>query len=105
MFWEKPTEFPPMALEQWRNRFHIALLAKHDIDTEDIQDYIPRPTFDFTPEEASAVQRETREAETARNERNKQAKETADIKLKDQMKKWNELRVGGLDDAAANRKA
>ncbi len=38
MFWEKPTEFPPMAWEQWRNRFHVALLAKYDIDTEDIQD-------------------------------------------------------------------
>ncbi len=40
-----------------------------------------------------------------RNERNKQAKEAAEAKLKDEMKKLNELWVGGLDHVAANRKA
>ncbi len=74
-----------MAREQWRNRFHVALLAKYDINTEDIQDKIPRPTLDFNPEETSAVQKETREAEAARNERNKTAKEAAEAKIKDEM--------------------
>ena len=75
------------------------------MDKEDIQEHIPRPRLVYVPEEAFDGQNETRDAETQRLERNKVAKATAEAKLKGEMKKRNELRVGGLDNAAANPKA
>ncbi len=105
-FWGKASQpLPPLPWEQWRDRFHVALLTKSNIDTEELEEYIPRPTLVFTPQDAPDGQRETRDAETARIERNKTAEADAELKLKEDMKLWNELRVGGLDHATDNRKA
>ena len=60
----------------------MALLAKYDIDTEDIQDCAPRPKLDFTPEEAPEGQRETRDAKTARNERRLKKQQRLLLKMK-----------------------
>ena len=43
LFWEKSTDLPPLVFKKWRGSFHTVLLAKYDVDTEDIQNYIPRP--------------------------------------------------------------
>ncbi len=105
LFWDKPSEFPPLAWEQWRERFHTALLAKYDLDTEELQEFVPRPTLIYVPESAPVDQIETREAQKARLERNAEKQERAEAKLKEDIKEWNETKFGGLNHVSANRKA
>ena len=93
LFWDKSSEFPPMAWEQWRERFHTALLAKYDIDTEKLEDFIPRPILNFVAQDAPPGQIETRNAQNARLERNKENKARAEDELKTELKNWNEIKV------------
>ncbi len=92
LFWDKPSEFPPMAWEQWRETFHTALLAKYDLDTEELQDFIPHPILNFVAEDAPPYQIETRDAQKARLERNKENKARAEDELKTELKNWNEIK-------------
>ena len=84
-FWQNHTEDPPTLCEDWSDLFHIAIIAKENIDIENLINSSERhhsqpPTLENPTDNESKNQRKLRTDRNIQEQRRYDEVETASIK-------------------------
>ena len=99
-FWQNHTVDPPITWEEWSDLFQLAIIAKENIDIENLLNpteryHSPPPTLENRPENESDAQK------TSRIERNIQEQKRFDdeemASIKSETKKFNGMRLEEAD--------
>ena len=99
-FWQNHTVDPPIPWEEWSDLFQLAIIAKENIDIENLLNpteryHPPPPTLENRPENESDAQK------TSRIERNIQEQKRFDdeemASIKSETKKFNGMRLEEAD--------
>ena len=96
-FWQNHTVDPPIPWEEWSDLFQLAIIAKENIDIENLLNpteryHPPPPTLENPPENESDAQK------TSRIERNiQEQKRFDDEEIKLETKKFNGMRLEEAD--------
>ena len=74
-FWENPTATPPLTWDKWTQQWKLALLAKEEIQLEDLLNDPPATvTYPPEPTHEEPVENHTQATERDRKTRNQQLK-------------------------------
>ena len=89
VFWNGPTQQPPVSWEDWAQRFQLIVNAKKKIDIEDLLAENTLPPNDYkTLEEPQGTEKaQVRAAREAHNERALQACQTEETRRSEQEKR------------------
>ena len=95
-FWQNHTVDPPIPWEDWSDLFHLAIIAKENIDIENLLNLSERhhpqpPTMEKPTDNESESQRKSRIDRNIQEKRRYDEEETASIKS--ETKKFNGMRI------------
>ena len=99
-FWQNHTVDPPTPWEEWSDLFQLAIIAKENIDMENLlkptERYHPqRPVLENPPEKESDPQKTSRLERNIREQKRYDDEEMASIKS--ETKKFNDMRLEEAD--------
>ena len=99
-FWQNHTVDPPIPWEEWSDLFQLAIIAKENIDIENLLDPSERyhplpPTLENPPENESDAQKTSRIERNIREQKRFDDEEMASIKS--ETKKFNGMRLEEAD--------
>ena len=95
-FWQNHTVDPPIPWEDWSDLFHLALIAKENVDIKNLLYPLERhhpqpPTLENPTDNESESQRKSRIDSNTQDQRRYDEEETASIKS--ETKKFNGMRL------------
>ena len=99
-FWQNHTVDPPIPWEEWSDLFQLAIIAKENIDIENLLNPLERyhplpPTLENPPENESDAQKTSRIERNIREQKRFDDEEMASIKS--ETKKFNGMRLEEAD--------
>ena len=99
-FWQNHTVDPPIPWEEWSDLFQLAIIAKENIDIENLLNpteryHPPPPTLENPPKNESDAQKTSRIESNIQEQKRFNDEEMASIKL--ETKKFNGMRLEEAD--------
>ena len=99
-FWQNHTVDPPIPWEEWSDLYQLAIIAKENIDIENLFNpteryHPPPPTLQYPPENESDAQKTSRIERNIREQKRFDDEEMASIKS--ETKKFNGMRLEEAD--------